>query len=315
MMTRLLLITALIGAMPLTMAAQDDDLYFVPKKQAKQADENSASCSTGNTPTYYCGTDRDVDEYNRHGKLRSYYQKIGTDSLGNDIIEFHSSDTDGATTYADSTISIYPGSERYYDNDDYAFCRRMSRFDDFYGWYPSYYYGYWNQPYWRSLYGWYDPWYAGWYGMGWYSPWYYDSFYAWGYPYYGWRGWPSAGIHYRYDGPSGTRNHAGYGGRFYGSRINTTGSSNSNSFNRSFNSSFNRKDNSDNNSSFERRRSSFNSNYTPTQRQTQRQPSQSFGQSSFGSSRGSFGGGSGFGGGSRGGSFGGGHGGGFGSRR
>lgn len=41
--------------------AQDDDLYFTPKKDSaiKTAKQ-----------TYYVGSDRDVDEYNRRGQYR-----------------------------------------------------------------------------------------------------------------------------------------------------------------------------------------------------------------------------------------------------
>ena len=330
MITRLLLISALFGVLPQTVAAQDDDLYFVPKKQAKQESEADAAYQRKDAPTYYCGSNRNVDEYNRRSKLKSYYQKIGTDSLGNDIIEFHDGEEVWNADDTDSAVNIYPGSESYFDDNDFAYSRRMSLFDDFYGWYSPYY-SYWSRPYWRSWYGWYDPWYAGWYGNGWYSPWYYNNFYGWGYPYYGWAGWYTPGVHYRYSGPSGTRNHANSGGRFYGNRINTNGTTNRNSFgfygnrintngttNRN---TFNRRNDTanDNHNSFGRRRSSYNNNnnYNSNQYQTPNRPSQSFGQSSFGNSRGSFGGGSGFGGGNRGGGgFGGGsRGGGFGSRR
>jgi uncharacterized membrane protein YgcG len=311
MITRLLLISALFGVLPQTMAAQDDDdLYFVPKKQSKQESIADADYRQKEVPTYYCGSDRNVDEYNRRGKLKSYYQKIGADSLGNDIIEFHEGEEVWSADDTDSLMSVYPGSETYYDDDDYAYSRRMSRFDDFYGWYSPYY-SYWAYPYWRSWYGWYDPWYTGWYGAGWYSPWYYDSFYGWGYPYYGWAGWHGPSVHYRYDGPTGTRNHAYGSGRFYGNRIDSNATTSR--------SAFSRNNAIDNNSrgSFGKRRSTYNSNNSSSQYQSPSRTVQTPTHSSFGSSRGSFGGGSGFGGGSRGGgSFGGGsRGGGFGGRR
>lgn len=313
MMTRFLFLSVLIGAMPLTMAAQDDDLYFTPKKHAKDEARVEDSRSQYDRPTYYCGSNRNVDEYNRRGKLKSYYQKIGTDSLGNDIIEFHAGDGTYGIADTDSATSIYPGSESYYDDSDFAYSRRMGRFDGFYDWYDPYYYGYWGSPYWRSYYGWYDPWYAGWYGGGWYSPWYYGSFYGWGYPYYGWRGWYAPAVHYGYAGPSGTRNHAYGGGSFYGSRTSFGSNTANNGFNRGANST------QTNRGTFGQRRSTYtnNNNSNRYQYQTPSRPSQSFGQSGFGSSRGSFGGGAGFGGGSRGGgSFGGGsRGGGFGGRR
>lgn len=269
-------------------------------------------------PAYYCGSPRNVDEYNRRGKLKSYYQKIGTDSLGNDVIEFHEGDGTYGTADLDSTITIYPGSERYYDEgSDFAYSRRMGRFDDFY-WNPAFY-GYYGSPYWRGYYGWYDPWYDPWYGpyyTGWYgrwhNPWFY-GYYGWGYPYYGWGGgWYGPTWHYAYKGPSGTRNHSNGGGRFYGNRSSFGSKGERSSFNS------NRNNNSSRNG-FGQRRSSFNDNNNryqnqqPTQRPSYNNNQGGFGSNrgsfggsrgSFGGSRGSFGGGGGFGGGSRGGGFG-----------
>ena len=336
-----LLLSVLIGAMPLTMAAQDDDLYFTPKRGSKTEAPARFDRETRERPTYYCGSNRNVDEYNRRGKLKSYYQKIGTDSLGNDIIEFREGDGTYGTADLDSTITIYPGSERYYDDEDsdFAYSRRMGRFDGFYGYYDPTFYGYyWRSPYWHGYYRWYDPWYydpwySPYYYSGWYgSPWYYGwgGYYGWGWPYYGWGGWYGPG-HYAYSGPSGTRNHANGSGRFYGHRGSFDGNGNSSrrSFGyRSSNSRWNKND-SDNSSSAFGNRSNRNNNqqdnrYQQSNRQTD---NNTFGTnrgtfgggSGFGSNRGSFGGGGGsFGGGSRGGggSFGGGsRGGGFGSRR
>lgn len=317
MTTRFLFLSVLMGAMPLTMAAQDDDLYFTPKKSSKDAPVKIER-DVYDRPAYYCGSPRNVDEYNRRGKLKSYYQKIGTDSLGNDVIEFHEGDGTYGTADLDSTITIYPGSERYYDEDsDFAYSRRMGRFDDFY-WDPAFY-GYYGSPYWRGYYGWYDPWYDPWYGpyyTGWYgrwhNPWFY-GYYGWGYPYYGWGGgWYGPTWHYAYNGPSGTRNHSNAGGRFYGNRSSFGSKGERSSFNRNNNSSRN---------GFGQRRSSFDDNNRYQNQQPTQRPSYNNNQGGFGSNRGSFGGGSGFGG-SRGsfgggGGFGGGgsRGGGFGSRR
>ena len=178
-MKKLLLTLGLVCALPVLTMAQTDDLYFSTSKVTKRS-------SVDDTPTYYAGSNRNVDEYNRRGKFRSYYQKIGSDSLGNDIITFRA----GNGVYPDSsyidTAYVYPGSARF-DEDDYSYTRRMSRWDGFYdpwfygyygpwryGWYDPWYYGYW---------GWADPWYygyyGGWYGYGWYNPWYY-GYYGWG---------------------------------------------------------------------------------------------------------------------------------------
>ena len=208
-MKKLFLLFVLAGAMPLSMMAQDDDLYFTPSKKAAKT-----SSSVENKPAYYVGSNRDVDEYNRRGKFRSTYQKIGVDSLGNDIIEFQA----GTGIYPDSTyvdtMWVSP-KQKYQDDEDYAYSRRMSRWDGYYGWYDPWFYGHWGyrpwgywgwyDPWYYSYYGWYDPWYYGYYGYPWYYGWGpYDPWYY-GYYGYGWGGY-SGGTYYG-TGVSGTRNH------------------------------------------------------------------------------------------------------------
>lgn len=335
-MTRLLFLTVLMGALPLTMAAQDDDLYFTPKKSAKTNAPTPTERYEYDRPAYYCGSNRDIDEYNRRGKLKSYYQKIGTDSLGNDIIEFREGDGTYGRADLDSTITIYPGSERYYDDpedSDYTYSRRMGRFDGFYGyWDPAYYGTYWGSPYWRGYYNWYDPWYDPWYGPyytgwygGWHSPWYY-GYYGWGWPHYGWGGgWYAPNWHYAYNGPSGTRNHSlrgSYQGGNVGRGSFGSRTVRNDATSRWFGNNGNSNSQSNRNGTFgTRNQNRQNNSYNYNQQQTPQRPSfnnnNSFGSnrgsfgggSGFGGSRGSFGGGGGFGGGSRGG------GGGFGSRR
>ena len=334
--TRFLLLSLILGAMPLCMDAQDD-VYFTPKKRAKTDITYNNEKKEVARPTYYCGSNRDIDEYNRRGKLKSYYQKIGTDSLGNDIIEFREGDGTYGKADLDSTITIYPGSERYYDDDmdsDFMWSRRMSRFDGFYD--PWFYGSYWGRPYWRSYYGWYDPWYdpwygpyySGWYGPyysgwygGWYNPWYY-GYYGWSSPYWGWGGWYRPGVRYIAGGTTGTRNHSAGGSISNGRRY---GVSNRNSYGRDYD-----MNNSNRRGSFGSRRSNNGTRndrntYNDYQQQTQRPMFENQGNfgsnrgtfgggSSFGTNRGSFGGGS-FGGGTRGGGSMGGSRGGFGSRR
>ncbi|MBR1469382.1 MAG: hypothetical protein IJ605_04645 [Prevotella sp.] len=245
-MKKLFLLFVLAGAMPLSMMAQDDDLYFTPKKKSEVG---MTSSYTVERPTYYAGTSRSVDEYNRRGKFRSSYQKIGTDSLGNDIIEFQP----GTGVYPDSahvdTLWVSQEGDLPYE-DDFAYSRRMSRWDGYYGWYDPWYFDRWGwHPF--GYYSWYDPWYGpyGWHAR-WYDPWYY-GYYGWGYPYgwyrhWGW-GYPYyGGVYYggvsyaRSGGVAGTRNHgrASYGGPSgssngrthsyasgtFGGRANTAGS-------------------------------------------------------------------------------------------
>ena len=87
------------AAMPFTSMAQDDDLYFNPKKEAKEKAERKAALlreykaqqarRDSIYALFWSGSNRNVDEYNRGGRFSSHYEKVGTDSLGNDIIQFH----------------------------------------------------------------------------------------------------------------------------------------------------------------------------------------------------------------------------------
>ena len=279
-MKKLFFLLAMLGAMPFALHAQDD-MYFTPTKVDKNAPQTD-----WDAPAYYSGSDRDVDEYNRRG----VYRKIGVDSLGNDIIEFDTYDSKSHAAANDSLLRKYEQMA-----EDFEYTRRMSRYDDFYGWYDPWFYG------WRGWYGyypWYDPWYDPWfdpwyYGYGWrwrswYDPWYY----GWHRPY---RYWHGPIYTYRRGGLTGTRNHSYISGRGSGSRGSVRDFSNTRTVspgtfgNRSNSSRFD-------NGSFGNRSGSFGGSRS--------------GGGSFGGHSGGFGGGS-FGGGSRGGG-GGGH---FGGRR
>ena len=235
-MKRVVLLSVLFGAMPLLSMAQDD-LYFTPSKaeQTKYLKDRVE----GDRPVYYSGIGKSNDEYNRRGQYS--YKKVGVDSLGNDIFMSRIS-----TLHGDSVVldTIYGGLTRRYDsnNDDFAYSRRMSRFDGYWGGYydpwfagrssiyvgwgfgsPFYggWYDTWNDPWYYSYYGGYPyysyyggyPYYSyyggypyyGYAGYGWYNPWrgYYG--YGWGYPYYGYRG---VYVTYR-NGHTGTANHWG----------------------------------------------------------------------------------------------------------
>ena len=175
-MKKLMMSLLLLGALPLTVVAQDDDMYFVPTKE-NQAKEAKTYGMPSNT--YYSGSSRSVDDYNR--QLRSSVMPI--DSAGNDIIDFS------------AVRGVYPDSTYKEPAEDYKYTRQMARFD---GYTPSeaYWDGYrdgrWSSPwYYNSWYGWYDydPWYwdSPWYYSSWYSPWYYGWYRPWHYG-YGWRG-------------------------------------------------------------------------------------------------------------------------------
>lgn len=206
-----LLVSLILGALPLTMMAQDDDMYFVPTK--KNVAKEAASYGVPRT-TYYSGSNRSVDEYNRRGGS-SYYQVLPGDTTGmgqNDIISFN------------GEVGVYPDSAQA---EDFALTRQMARYDgyepdvayregyrdgrrDSWGWhspwfYSSYYpwydsYWYWNDPWYYGhygYYGWYDPWYDPWYyGYGWHRPYgWYGGYYGYYHPYYygGGIGWYGGG--------------------------------------------------------------------------------------------------------------------------
>ena len=151
-MKKLVLLSVLLGAMPITMMAQDDDLYFVPTKEnvAKEAEQYGMP-----TNTYYAGSTRSADEYNR----RAWSRVAPIDSAGNDIIAF------------DGKRGVYPDSAY----TDYKYTRHMSRFDDYTpteAYWEGYRDGRWTSPwYYSSYYSWYDPWY--------YDPWYYGYYGGW----------------------------------------------------------------------------------------------------------------------------------------
>ena len=190
-MKKLLLFSMLVIALPQTMSAQDDDLYFVPKKtSAPQVAQDRFGMPKD---TYYSGSDRSVDEYNR--RLKSRVEVLDGDTTKSDIIDFS------------AEKGVYPDSLQV---EDYKLTKRMTRFDDYrladnasfwagyeagrrdWGWHsPWYYSSYgWYDPWYYSSWRWYDPWYDPWYYgyAGWYDPWYYRPGWGWGwswrYPYY-----------------------------------------------------------------------------------------------------------------------------------
>lgn len=311
-MKRVSILLVILVALPLGMLAQDD-LYFNPAVDKDLAPSTVADCDGA---PYYGGLDMSDDEYNRRHTFGSRYQKIGTDTLGNDVIGYYAADGTLATD------TVYPYSSPYaFDDDDFAYSRRMGRFDNFYGWYDPYFSAYWG-----------DPWYASRWTWGWRSPWYYSS--LWGWPYYGswsWHyGWGGSYWGWYYPrhwawgwgypstvwvGHTGTRNHSfsrsdrhfGMGASqqgSFGSQRRPGAQSRPSDINRG--NSGNRTD----------RQFGGSRRYNPRQQSTGTRPytpQQASPRGNFGGSRSSFGGGS-FGGGSRsGGSFGGGSRGGGGS--
>lgn len=195
------ILLTVVMVLPLTMLAQDDDMYFVPTKENVAKEKKSWGMPAD---TYYSGSNRSVDDYN-------HYKMAPSDSVGNDIINFS------------AVRGVYPDST-YMDSSaasDYQYTRRLSRFDDYS---PSeiYWEGYrdgrWSSPWYYSsaYYPWYDPWYD-----PWYTPWY-----DWRYHYYGWGwGWYSGYYYpwYRYHRPYYYVSHTyRHGGSYRGYRSNNT---------------------------------------------------------------------------------------------
>ena len=322
-MKKLVLLAVLMAAMPLATMAQDDDLYFNPKEEAKKeaalreqrikAYAQQRARRDSIYAIYWSGSPRSVDEYNRNGRILSHYQGITTDSLGNDIISFRlDKGVSPDSIYDDAAFA-----QKYINQDeDFEYTRDMSRWDGYYNpWFYDYYgvgpyywrsgYWGWRNP-WRYGYyaGWYDPWYdpfydpwyygyAGWYG-GWYDPWYY----GWGgyYRPWGWGG-PMIG-HVNYGGnPRGLAGNRSWGGP------GSNGSRNNGNVNRTY---------GNNNTQRFGNRSNNSYNNVPRSNTS----NSSFG--GFGNRSGGFSGGGSFGGSRGGGSFGGGGhsgGGSFGGRR
>ena len=212
-MKKLLLLSLMLGALPLTMMAQDDDdLYFVPTKKTLEKQKLTHQLPQN---TYYPGCNRSVDEYNR----RIPPMAMPTDTAACDTIDF------------DGQLGVYPDSLM----QDFELTKNMTRWD---GYEPgqSYWDGYvdgrrdamvnWHSPWfydeyylwcdpwmmdryylyhglWGNSWLWYDPifWRYGYYGYAsWYDPWYWGYHYP-GYfaPYYS--GYAVA------TGPTGTQNH------------------------------------------------------------------------------------------------------------
>ena len=111
-MKRKHLVLMLLALMSVSVQAQTDDMYFVPKKATKTP--STPKTEQTDRPAYYVGSNRNVDEYNRRGRFRSSYQSIGNDSVS-DVINFSA----GNGIYPDSayidTTTVY--SREGYDGE------------------------------------------------------------------------------------------------------------------------------------------------------------------------------------------------------
>ena len=190
-----LLAVLMAAAMPFTSMAQDDDLYFNPKKEAKEKAERKAALlreykaqqarRDSIYALFWSGSNRNVDEYNRRQATpdTSYVPDAGYDEEGvytSRLIRFHSPRVGVVVSspYYGLWVDCYDPWLTPWDADFYC--------SSWYGWGLSPYY-YHSSFYWR--YGWYDPWWS--YSWGWHPGWYpgwYDHWH-WG----GWAPKPGGG--------------------------------------------------------------------------------------------------------------------------
>ena len=161
------LLSFVMAFLPLTMAFAQDDLYYKPKKQDKPV--VTQPVVDDYVPK---GLDMTVDEYNKRN-LKSSYQELGTDSVGNDIIEF----TVGDGKYPENdTLRI---DDKYFDDEnDFTYTSRLGRYYGFYGYYDPIFGPYWGRPisYWgpsySGLWGPYGYWGVPYYYTGFWNSWY-----------------------------------------------------------------------------------------------------------------------------------------------
>jgi len=174
---------AALGAaamLPLAAFAQmDDDMYFVPTKKAKaQVKERSYIQDTSDeqqpAATYYSGSTRNVDEYNRMGG----YEAPGTS--GNDEVQ----QGDYQLTQRMTRFDDYTPTEAYWNGYSQGFNDSRDTYLGWHSpWYVATYYPWYDSWHYPGRYGWYDPWY---------DPWYHDRWYG----YSGWHiGWGWGGWH------------------------------------------------------------------------------------------------------------------------
>ena len=236
------LIAVMLLVLPFTAWAQDDDVYFVPKKKAKTVKTEQRT----ERPERYLpveiiyedndeedydtlltqGSNRDVDEYNRRTRNTQRQARMVQNPDG--TFSFQVPATDTLYVMNDSTIITTDGfaSELYargyedgmVDGEDFAYSQRIGRFGYggvyaspwYYNYYDPYYYDDWYWGY-RPYYGYYG--YYGWHRPYWSVYWGWDPY--WHGHYYGWGGG------YRYHGSRPSRGGWTSRGNYYGGRGGT----------------------------------------------------------------------------------------------
>lgn len=191
------------------LAQEEDDMYFIPKKEKKTVITKPVSHTVEVvydgvddfpvTSTVQNSSSRDVDEYNRRG--RSAASASSSDYSGTEIqeddTELVRKSSSTSATYTLSAQSLYDlGYEEGYSQGfsdgedlDYVFGLRLARF------HGRHFYSPW---YWGSVSYIYDPWHWDpWHYDPWYRPYYYGGWCSvgWGIGYWGsywspgWHGW------------------------------------------------------------------------------------------------------------------------------
>ena len=223
-------VSLLIACLPWLAMAQNDDLYFVPKKEKKAETKTEVSPGTTVVVKDVTGKTRDIDEYNRR-----YTSRENTFSMQNDTLYIEEKPYGERGEW----VNGFEGSQ-----DDYEYAMRIVRFrspayaipissplywDVVYGAFPSwdwnvyddglyaYVFPTYSNPLWWDWrwnwsiagprWGWYSPWHYGGYWGGWYAgywgPWHHPH------PYWGGSGWHRPGHtdyrYTRYEGYSGSR--------------------------------------------------------------------------------------------------------------
>ncbi|MBR6196230.1 MAG: hypothetical protein IKQ72_01365 [Bacteroidaceae bacterium] len=209
-MKRFLLIA--LSFVPLFSMAQDDDMYFVSRKQAAKNADKKLYDSFRKDPdrqySVYGNSSVSDDDYNRRGVLsNAKYQTSGGSDMDTLFVTSDSVRLAGTTdslVHKSKKVKIYSDID---DLEDYYYSRRMARLHRFA-----------HSPYYWDLYCgsyWYDPWYDPWFyhhGWGWYNSWYDPYFY--GYSWYGWNYWYDGW--YAGYGPHYWRYHHHYHDYYYG---------------------------------------------------------------------------------------------------
>ena len=161
-MKKWLFLTSVL-VLPLSMLAQDDDMYYVPTKEKVAKEKKSWGMPND---TYYSGSNRSVNEYNRAPST--------VQQQSNDVIDF--TGTPRNTPDASARFRA--------DNQDYQLTRQLERFEGYTTPSEIYWDGYrdgqWSTSWASTYYPWYDPWY---------DPWYYGGYWGWRY------GWGRPGIY------------------------------------------------------------------------------------------------------------------------